>query len=63
MDELKGLMVSKRKTQVDIAKVLDVSTNTVSRKMSRRAEFTVGEMWKIVDLLDIPSKDIAKYFR
>lgn len=51
--KLKGLIVSAGKTQKDVAKETGISANTLSKKINGTCEFTVREIIKICDILNI----------
>ena len=51
--KLKGLIVSAGKTQKEVAKETGISANTFSKKINGTCEFTVREIIKICDILNI----------
>ena len=52
-NKLKGAMAEKGISQADIAKILGLSTNSVSAKINGKVDFKVGEMQKICDFLQV----------
>lgn len=60
---LKGNIVSKGMTQEQLAKEIDVDPSTLSRKMQLSGNtFTIGEVHRIVDVLNLPAKEAANIF-
>ena len=54
---LKGAIVSKGLTQDKLADLIKMSANTLSSRMTGSSSFTVDEIDKICDVLDITSND------
>lgn len=52
VNELKGLFVAKGLTQADVARELNITETTMSRKL-QRGVFDSDEIYKMIDLLDI----------
>lgn len=51
--KLKGKIVEAGMTQGELAKKIGISQNTLTRKLSGRRDFTVGEIDRICDVLQI----------
>lgn len=49
VNKIRGLMAEKKETMSDLAILLKVHKNTVSKKINRKREFTVTELKKIAD--------------
>ena len=52
VNELKGIFVAKGLTQADVARELNITETTMSRKL-QRGVFDSDEIYKMIDLLDI----------
>ena len=52
-DLLKGAIVSRGLNQADLAEKIGMSSNSLSRKMLGKRVFTLEEVVKICDILDI----------
>lgn len=52
VNELKGKMVAKGYTQADVAKILGITPDTMSRKL-RKGVFRTNEAEKMIEILDI----------
>ena len=50
---LKAKMTEKQQTQEMLAEEVGISTNTLNRKLKGRSEFTLSEVIKIIQVLDI----------
>jgi len=44
----------RRRTQKELAEVMHVSQQTVARRLSGELEFTVGELTRVAEFLDVP---------
>lgn len=62
ISKLKGRMVEKGVTQDALAKAIDVDRSTMSRKMTGKASFTVGEAEKISLFLHLSKDDSVSIF-
>ena len=63
MDILRGKMVERRVSPEDMAKNLNIDISTFYRKMkSEGINFTVGQMHKIVEVLNLTSEEAASIF-
>lgn len=51
--KLKGKIVEAGMTQGELAKTIGISQNTLTRKLTGRRDFTVGEVVRICDALHI----------
>ncbi len=51
--KLKGKIVEAGMTQGDMAKIIGISQNTLTKKLKGRSDFTVGEVARICDALHI----------
>jgi len=51
--KLKGKIVEAGMTQGELAKIIGISQNTLTRKLTGRRDFTVGEIDRICDALHI----------
>lgn len=60
--KLKGKIVEVYGSQEKLAKVLDLSNQTMSNKMTNKVPFKTNEIEKLVELLDIDPQDIGVYF-
>lgn len=49
VNKIRGLMAEKNETMSDLAILLKVHKNTISKKINRKREFTVTELKKIAD--------------
>lgn len=61
---LRNVMHAKEVTQKELAKVIGVAPSTMSFKMNVKegSEFTVAEMYKILDYLDLPDNALHVMF-
>lgn len=59
LDILRGKMAEKRITQEQLAEKLNLSRNSVSKKVSGQRQFTVDELKIITELLEV---EIAIFF-
>ena len=62
IQKLKGARISKGYTQAHIARKLGISTKTYNRKELGLTEFNRSEIKKLMEILDLDYKDIAKIF-
>lgn len=63
MDKLRGKMAEKKITQEELAEKIGIDPSTFYRKMKTEGtSFTVGQMHKIVDVLDLSSTEAAAIF-
>ena len=49
-------------TEEDFAKGMHISTASLRRKFRNEGDFTMGQMLKAMELLDIDASSIPKYF-
>lgn len=54
---LRGRIVEKGYTQGNIAKIIGMSYQSFSRKINNKSHFTVTEITKLCNVLDITDKD------
>ena len=60
--KLIGKIKEKYKNRDDFAKIIGLSSNSLSKKLNNKVPFTSPEIYKIVEVLDVDVKDIAIYF-
>jgi DNA-binding XRE family transcriptional regulator len=60
--KLKGKIVEVYGSQEKLAKVLDLSNQSMSNKMTNKVPFKTNEIEKLVELLGIDPQDIGVYF-
>lgn len=60
MNKLKGLMKEKEITQEKLAKMIDITPQSLNSKLNNRRLFNLDEVKKICDILDI--EDPKAYF-
>ena len=60
--KLKGKIVEVYGSQEKLAKVLDISNQSMSNKMTNKVPFKTNEIEKLVELLCIDPQDIGVYF-
>ena len=63
-DKLRGRIREKFKNEKNFARKIEISPTTLSCKLNNITDFTSTEIMKICDkdVLDIPKKDVDKYF-
>lgn len=61
-NKLKGKITEKFGTQKEFAKAMEITENSISRKLQNQSEWTQAEMDKSMMLLDIPFAEIGDYF-
>lgn len=59
---LRGKMAAKAITQTELAKTIGMSSNSLSRKMNAKKDFTLGEVQAIKDALELDSADVLAIF-
>ncbi len=63
MDILRGKMVEKRISSEELSRQIGMNPSTFYRKMRAEGEsFTVGQMHKIVEILQLSHSDAASIF-
>lgn len=63
MDVLRGKMAERRVTREEMARLMGMDTSTFYRKMkSEGVSFTVGEMHKIVEVLNLTPDEASAIF-
>jgi transcriptional regulator with XRE-family HTH domain len=50
-------------SQLDLARQINISAPTMTLKLNGERPFTMPEVFRICDVLNIPEKDILVYFR
>ncbi len=60
--KLRGLMLEKKITQKDLAKMLGLSQPTVNQKINNVRSMTLEEAFEIKRILQISDKDFGTYF-
>ncbi|MDV7192647.1 MULTISPECIES: helix-turn-helix domain-containing protein [Mycolicibacterium] len=53
--EVRAGMARKRLTQVVLAERAGMATSTLSRRLTGESDFTVGELYRIADVLGVPA--------
>lgn len=61
-NKLRGRIIERYKTQRNFANALELSNNSVSKKLNCKTSFTQEEMNKWAELLDINLKEYPDYF-
>ena len=59
---LSGKIVEKFGTQYNFAIAMKLSERSISLKLNGKVSWKDSEIWKAIQLLDIPAKDIHLYF-
>ena len=63
MAKLKGKIAEKSMTQEDVASKIGINSSTFSRKMkSDGLSFTVGQIHRLVELLDMTPQEAVQIF-
>ena len=63
MNKLRGKIAEKSITQEELSKKLGIDSSTFSRKMKANGlAFTVGQMHKLVEILDISPDEARQIF-
>lgn len=57
-DNVRLAMRHKRKTQSDLAEVLGFTRQAVSRRLTGQTDFSVTELQKLAEFLDVPPADL-----
>lgn len=52
-DKLKGLIKEKALTQKELAKMLDMSTQSLNAKINKKKQFTLNEVINMIEKLNI----------
>lgn len=60
--ELRAEMVRADLGQEDVANALNVSRSHISLLMIGRAQWRADQMYKVLDLLDLPDEDLGRLF-
>lgn len=60
--KLNGKIKDQFKNRNDFAKLINLSANSLSKKLNNKVPFTSPEIYTIVELLGIDIKDIPLYF-
>lgn len=61
-NKLKGLLAERNMAARELAKVLDISENSVYAKLNGKLQFKPSEIVAICDFLEIPKQEIHSYF-
>lgn len=61
-NKLKGRIVERYGTQGDLAKKIGISKNSMSKKLTRKTEFSQSDIEQCAELLSIERKDYGEYF-
>ena len=62
LSKLKGRIVEKGMSQVELAKRLNLSTQALNAKLNGRANFNLNEVGIIIDALCIEDNEIRQFF-
>lgn len=60
--KLLGAMREKGITQEVLSQRIGLNSTTLNQKLKNNSQFKQGEMYDILDCLDLPLSDIEKYF-
>jgi transcriptional regulator with XRE-family HTH domain len=60
--KLRGKIVEKNGSQKAFAKLLGINECTLTSRMRGRSEFTQGEIYRSIGILDISPADVKNYF-
>lgn len=60
--KLRGKIKEKGMTQEDLSKQLKISESTLSLKLNNQAIFGQDELDKLIEILNIPAREIKEYF-
>lgn len=60
--KLKGLTIAKGMTQKQLAKSLGIDKSTLSRKVNNQASFTIEEVKKIAEILELSGPELNEIF-
>lgn len=52
------LMARRRFSQADTARRAGMSKTTLSRRLQGDSEFTVGELYRLADVFDVPAREL-----
>ena len=61
-DRLRGRIVEKYGSQEEFAKVIGISSNSMSKKMNGKTGFSQKDIVKWSELLDINKSEYSEYF-
>lgn len=61
-EQLKELREKNLKTQEDVAKILDLTPSTISRKEQGKVPITLEERRKLLDYFNVPKYKRADFF-
>lgn len=60
--KLKGKIIEKYGSQIEFAKVMQVSENTLSLKLNNKVRFTADDIVQITDLFGVDKNEVGQYF-
>lgn len=60
--KLRGRIIEKYGSQDNFAKVLDISSNSLSKKLTCKSGFSQADITKWSELLEIDSSQYGEYF-
>lgn len=60
--KLKGRIKERCLTQADLGKAAGIGKSTLNLKISSKAEFNQGDIYRICETLDIKPEEISQYF-
>ena len=60
--KLKGKIIEKYGSQIEFAKAMQVSENTLSLKLNNKVRFTADDIVQITDLLGVDKNEVGQYF-
>lgn len=61
-NKLKGKLVEYKKTYEECAKAINVSKTTFSKKINGQTDFTAIEVKKLIDFLELESREAIEIF-
>lgn len=59
---LKGLLVAKGKKIKEVAEEMNISRDALSKKLNGHTPYNLKDIKKLIQILDIPEEEVAKYF-
>lgn len=60
--KLKAIMVEREYTQADLAKLLNMSEQTLNYKINNKREFKASEIQALIQILQIPTEQVDVIF-
>ncbi len=56
--EVLAMMARRRLSQVEVSKRAKIAPSTLSRKLLGGSDFTVAELYRLADVLDVPAAEL-----